>query len=108
MCQGFFIKLLMGDLQLCLNETPAQILSCESCIVSQKTYLQNIFSRVSIVSSQVLVFPLCEELQGNEDHRFRKYVNVNEFKKSTTKFQVMWGDIYLHEATAPSLLFSKI
>ena len=32
----------------------------------------------------------------------------NQFKKNTAKFDVMRGDIYLHEATAPGLLFSKI
>ena len=31
-----------GALQLYLNETPAQVFSCEFCFVSQNTYLQNI------------------------------------------------------------------
>ena len=46
---SFLIKLQTEDLQLYLNETPAQILSYEFCLVSQNTYFRNICERLFLL-----------------------------------------------------------
>ena len=53
-------------------------------------------------------FFLCAELQNSNNQQFSSYVNVNQFQKKNAKLEVIWRDIYLHEATAPGLLFTKI
>ena len=104
----FLIKLQAGALQLYLNETLAQVFSCKFCLVSQNTYLQNICESLFLLFFIKFYFFLCEKLQNNEDQRFSNDGNVNQFKKNTVNFYVIWGGLYLHETTSPSLLFSKI
>ena len=73
------------------HETPAQVLSCEFCLISQNTYLNNSCERLFFLFFLKFYFFLCEELQGNEDQQFSNYVNANQFKKNTANFHVMWS-----------------
>ena len=104
---SFLIKLQAGALQLYLNETPAQMLSCEFFSVSQNTYLEKIYERLFLLLFVKFHFFLCQELQGNENQRFSNYVNVNQFTTIIAKFHVMWKDVYLHEATVPVFCSAK-
>ena len=105
-CARFFflMKLQLGALQLYLNETLAEVPSCEFCLVSRSNYLQKRYKRLFLLFSLKFYFFLSDQLQGSEDQRFSHYVDVNQFNKNTTKFHVMRRDIYLHNGTGLGLL----
>ena len=98
------MKLQLGALQLYLNETLAQVPSCEFRLVSRSNYLQKKYKRLFLLFSLKFYFFLSDQLQGSEDQRFSHYVDVNQFNKNTTKFHVMQRDIYLHNGTGLGLL----
>ena len=85
----FLIKLQSGVLQLYLNETLAQVLSCEFFLLSQNTYLQIICERLFLLLFLKFYFYLCEESEDNEDQRFCDYVDGNHVNKNIAKFHVM-------------------
>ena len=62
----FLIKLQARALQRYLNDTPVQVRYCKFCLVSQKSYLQNISEKVFVVFLKFYFF-ICEELQDNID-----------------------------------------
>ena len=68
-CTGFsfWIKLQAGALHLYLNEGPVQVPSCKFCLVSQNTYLQNIWERLFLLFFLKFYFLVSEELRDNED-----------------------------------------
>ena len=69
------MKLQTGGLQLYWNETLAQVLSCEFSLLSQNTYLQNIFESLFLLLFLKFHFYLCEQPEDNEDQRFCNYVD---------------------------------
>ena len=91
------IKLQAWGLWQYLNKTQAQLLSCEFCLILQKTCLQNSCERLFLLFFLKFYFLLCEQWQGNEDQQFSNHVNINQFKKSTPNFHVMCRDIYFQE-----------
>ena len=76
------------------KETPAKILSCEFCLVSQNTHLQNIWKGRFLLFFLEYYVLLCEELQVQS---FSNNANFNQFKKKTAKFHVMRSDIYMKQ-----------